>query len=61
VDSPQREIPVNSRSIGSIGQNKPKEMGKFIYLELSDSRIYNLEMEVLTKTAQIDEFVESAG
>jgi hypothetical protein len=43
------------------GQNKPNNMGKLIYLELSASRIYNLQMEPPTKTAQIDESVESAG
>ena len=44
-----------------IGQNKAKEMGKLIYLEPSESKIYDLKMEVLTKTEQIDEFIKTAG
>jgi len=44
-----------------IGQNKARENGKLIELAPGESRIYDLEITILTDSKRISEFVSKAG
>ena len=43
-----------------IGQNKAREQGELILLEPSEKRSYYLEIQVLSRPEQIQEFVSSS-
>lgn len=44
-----------------IGQNEAKKQGKLMYLEPQDTKTYELEIEILSKQDEIDDFILRIG